>query len=301
MEFLEKQLISKVLDMNIEELTQLIISPQDSCIVAEERIYQAASIAPLISETLIGVPIRCYTPLEYSRYVAPYRDYDKMLILMDESEKITPQMKNLMDICRIMNIQTIVILFGRESVELKKIFTPKIMPLNLDIKEELSKTILTTTLIVRLLAETSIKKSGSERAKNILNEIKTIEPNRESEERLKYIFSKILNGSIMQIFSDHILLGVLNIAISEIAMKMQFKPIIHRIDDHPKITMKMKEKITRTAVFTSEVEEDIAKQICNYIRINGGEAEEYIEKGEPIIAPIQLSINLNRIINKIDK
>lgn len=295
MEFYEKQLIEKILDLDIEELIQLVISPQDSCIIAEGEVYKAASIAPLISETLLGSPIRCYTPLEYNRYVAPYRDFDKMIILMDEGEKITPQMKNLMDICRIMNIQSTIVLFSKVSVELKKIFTPRIISLDLEVKEGMDKSILTTTLIVRLLAETAIKKLGSERAKEVLKEINDVKPNEDSEEKLKNFLSKILNGSITHIFSDHILLGVIGTLMMEPSIGKS-KLTIYRIDDHPRVTMKIMNKDVKAIVFTSEVEEDAAKQICNYIKINGGEAEEYIEKGEPITAPIQLSINLNRVI-----
>lgn len=295
MEFYEKQLIEKILNLDIEELIQLVISPQDSCIIAEGEVYKAASIAPLISETLLGSPIRCYTPLEYNRYVAPYRDFDKMIILMDEGEKITPQMKNLMDICRIMNIQSTIVLFSKVSVELKKIFTPRIISLDLDVKEGMDKSILTTTLIVRLLAETAIKKLGSERAKEVLKEINDVKPNEDGEEKLKNFLSKILNGSITHIFSDHILLGVISTLMMEPSMGKS-KPTIYRIDDHPRVTMKIMNKDVKAIVFTSEVEEDAGKQICNYIKINGGEAEEYIEKGEPITAPIQLSINLSRII-----
>jgi len=295
LEFYEKQLIEKILDLDIEELIQLVISPQDSCIIAEGEVYKAASIAPLISETLLGSPIRCYTPLEYNRYVAPYRDFDKMIILMDEGEKITPQMKNLMDICRIMNIQSTIVLFSKVSVELKKIFTPRIISLDLEVKEGMDKSILTTTLIVRLLAETAIKKLGSERAKEVLKEINDVKPNEDSEEKLKNFLSKILNGSITHIFSDHILLGVIGTLMMEPSIGKS-KLTIYRIDDHPRVTMKIMNKDVKAIVFTSEVEEDAAKQICNYIKINGGEAEEYIEKGEPITAPIQLSINLNRVI-----
>ncbi|MEM3541683.1 MAG: hypothetical protein QXZ54_00995, partial [Candidatus Methanomethylicia archaeon] len=55
----------------------------------------------------------------------------------------------------------------------------------------------------------------------------------------------------------------------------------------------------KTIILTSEVEEDAARQIHNYIKINGGEAEIYVEKGDPILAPLQLNINLFEAIKKV--
>lgn len=293
------KIINKILNENLGEAVQLIMG-FDTCIVAEGKIYSSILMAPLISETLMGNPVRCYTPLEYSRYIAAYRDIDKMIILMDKGEKLTPQMKNLIDICRIMKVETIIILFSNIDGDIKRIITPKIIPLNLNIGEiELQNFIAAITIMIRLLAEASINKFGNQRAKDILKQLNDMEIDEVNEEKLREIIKDIRSCKVTCIFSDHMLMGMVKSVFEEEALKAHNKIGIHRIDDHPQVTSRILNMSGKTIILTSEVEEDAARQIYNYIKINGGEAEIYVEKGDPILAPLQLSINLFGAIKKI--
>jgi len=280
---------------NLEGAIQLAISPSDTCIIAENEVYQAAKISSLISETLMGSPIRCYTPLEYNRYVAPYRDADKMIIIIDDGEKITPNMKNTIEICRIMGIESIIILFSDIGGELKRMITPEIIPLKFGSNlEVMDKIIISTAITIKVLAEAASRKTDNPRAKDVLKTLGEMKVYSEDERKLKDILMEIANGKIKNVFSDHLLMGIIETIINEITMKKQHTIKIYRMDDHPKITMNIISRGGKTVIFTSEVEADVAKQIQNYLKMYGGEVEEYMEKGDPIIAPLQLSINLLR-------
>ncbi|MCX8169193.1 MAG: hypothetical protein N3E39_03155 [Candidatus Methanomethylicia archaeon] len=296
MEFQWRRIIEKVLNIGIEDLIQLTLSTQDLCVIAEEDVYQSISMIPLISETLIGCTIRCHTPLEYCRYIAPYRDLDKIIILIDESEKITPQMKNLIDICRIMKFEVIAVLFKEMGLELKKIIMPKTIQLKIhDIKDDLEKSIVALTLMIKVISEAAIKRSSNPRAKDIIQELNNMEIMVNETEELKNILNTLTNERIKYIFSDHILFGILKVIMKKIVKNGEYKFELYRIDDHPKTTEKIKE-VVDAIVFSSEVEEDLAKQICNYIKFKGGKTYEYIEKGEPILTPLKLSIKALKII-----
>lgn len=278
---------------DLEDAIQLAISPSDTCIIAENEIYQAAKISPLISETLMGIPIRCYTPLEYNRYVAPYRDADKMIIMIDDGEKLTPNMKNTIEICRIMGVESIIILFSDISGELKRMMTPEIIPLKFSPNlEAMEKLIISTAITIKVLAEAASRKMDNPRAKDVLKGLGEVKVYEEDEKKLKSILMEIANGNIKHVFSDHMLMGVIETVTEETTVKKQYAIKVYRMDDHPKITMNIISRGGKTAIFTSEVEADVAKQIQNYMKMHGREVEEYMEKGDPIIAPLQLSINL---------
>ncbi|MCD6154457.1 MAG: hypothetical protein J7J22_01570 [Candidatus Verstraetearchaeota archaeon] len=295
-----KEAVEKSMKVNIGRIIDTLCMESNINFLAEGCGYEAIRNSPFIFKALTGKNIGYYSIMEYARYIAPYCDEnEKIIVITRGGKKLDPKVKMIMEICSLMGIEYQLIVTGRvgEVTDVRG----KFEPIEIGLENELSNPIhflAANTITVRIAAEMGRREGWTKRAGNIIMDIEEIinEPLKVGEE-FEELLKKIFEGDVV-IIADPIIYGLAREICWELNINIRTRLQTYMIGED--IRMFKGKKTEEYIIFTTEIQEDLARQIGNYYKLREGKVMMITVKGEPLTATLKLGIPIfTEILRKL--